>query len=207
MMKKEERVERRYMRVTTAAAVAIVCLVAGFVGGLVYSRLTAGSPTSVRSYTVEESTSAERSTQAQSSAQLLKLRQAVADNPQDAEAWVLLGNFYFDIDEYESAIQAYQKHLKLRPDNADVWTDLGIMYRRRGQPGEAIRAFDKAAEVAPQHLQSRFNKGIVLMYDLKDRPAALKAWEELLKIAPSFQTPQGRPLADLVRQLHTPHNQ
>lgn len=207
MMKKEEKVERRYMRVTTAAAVAIVCLVAGFVGGMVYNRLTSASPGSVRSYTVEESASPERSTQAQSSAQLLKLRQAVADNPQDAGAWAQLGNFYFDIDEYENAIPAYQKHLKLRPDNADVWTDLGVMYRRRGQPDEAIRAFDKAAEVTPQHRQSRFNKGVVLMYDLKDQPAALKAWEELLKIDPSFQTPQGRPLADLVRQLHTPHNQ
>jgi cytochrome c-type biogenesis protein CcmH/NrfG len=206
-MKKEKRVEHRYMRVTTAAALAVVCLVAGFIGGMVYNRLTSGSPGSIRSYTLEEPASPERSTQGQSSAQLLKLRQAVADNPQDAGAWVLLGNFYFDIDEYENAIQAYRKHLDLRPDNADVWTDLGIMYRRRGQPGEAIRAFDKAAEVAPRHLQSRFNKGVVLMYDLKDQPAAFKAWEELLKIDPSFQTPQGRPLADLVRQLHTPHNQ
>jgi tetratricopeptide (TPR) repeat protein len=112
-----------------------------------------------------------------------------------------LGNLYFDSSDFKNAIRAYQRSLELNPKNADVWTDMGVMYRRDGQPTEAIKAFDKAIEINPRHEIARFNKGVVLMHDLRDFENTIRTWEELLKINPSAKAPGGQPLKELVAQL------
>jgi cytochrome c-type biogenesis protein CcmH/NrfG len=129
------------------------------------------------------------------------LEQETRTNPQNAEAWIQLGNEFFDSDQFEKAIQAYHKSLELKPNNADVWTDLGIMYRRSGKPEEAIKKFDKAIGVDPKHEIARLNKGIVLLHDLKDTDGALKAWEELIEINPVAMAPTGRSVDEMVQQL------
>jgi cytochrome c-type biogenesis protein CcmH/NrfG len=132
-------------------------------------------------------------------ARIFELEKQTAQNPQSAEAWIQLGNLYFDTDNNEKAIGAYQNSLALKPDNANVLTDMGVMYRRSGKPAEAIKAFSKAIAVDPRHEVSRFNKGIVLMHDLKDREGALKAWEGLLEINPLAMAPNGQSVDQLIQ--------
>jgi tetratricopeptide (TPR) repeat protein len=62
------------------------------------------------------------------------------------------------------------------------------MYRSSGRPVKAIEAFDQAMKIDPKHGHSRFNKGIVLMHDLKDTESALKEWEELSRINPAYKS-------------------
>jgi tetratricopeptide (TPR) repeat protein len=75
------------------------------------------------------------------------------------------------------------------------------MYRRNGQALEAIAAFDKAIELNPTHAQSWFNKGIVLMHDLNNPDGAIKAWEELLRIAPNFKATGGQTVQDMIDDI------
>lgn len=128
----------------------------------------------------------------------LELR--VSANPQDPEAWVLLGNVYFDTDQFPKAIGAYEKALALKPDTPDVWTDLGIMYHRDGRPQRAIECFDQAMVVDPKHEHARFNKGIVLIHDLEDQTAAIQAWDELLEINPLAMAPNGQSVDEMVKR-------
>jgi cytochrome c-type biogenesis protein CcmH/NrfG len=132
---------------------------------------------------------------------ILALEQEVAVNPTNVEAWTQLGNVYFDTGNFAKAINAYTKSLELSPGNPNVLTDLGVMYRRNGQPEKALASFEKAMTVAPNHEQSRFNKGIVLRYDMNDREGAIKAWEELLKINPGAMAPNGQPLSEAIKSL------
>ena len=131
------------------------------------------------------------------------LEEKVAANPQDAEAWARLGHGYFDSDDPANAIRAYKKSLGLKPGNANVLTDMGVMYRRKGNPQEAIRCFDKAIEIDPKHRQSRYNKGIVLMHDLKNPEAAIKAWEELVNIYPDTKNQEGIPLKEAIEKFRS----
>ena len=131
-------------------------------------------------------------------AAIAMLEKAVAANPNDVNAWIKLGNNYFDTDQYERSIQAYRKSLELNPNNANVWTDMGVMYRRSGRPQEAISSFDKAIEVEPNHETARFNKGIVYLHDLKDTQAAILAWEDLMKINPFAMAPNGQSVDQMV---------
>lgn len=129
------------------------------------------------------------------------LKERVSENPDDRDLWTDLGNAYFDSDRYHEAIEAYQRSLDLDPGNADVWTDMGIMYRRVGEYSEALAAFDRAVAENPAHQMSRFNRGIVLFYDLEDRIGAFRSWDELAKMNPDFRTPDGRTIVQLIGDL------
>jgi tetratricopeptide (TPR) repeat protein len=50
---------------------------------------------------------------------------------------------------------------------------------------KAIQAFGRAMNIDPRYESLRFNKGVVLLCDLKDPESAIKVWEELSRINPS----------------------
>jgi cytochrome c-type biogenesis protein CcmH/NrfG len=200
-MKLEKKTETKYMPVNTTLIVALVCLVVGFLGGVVYSTYK-GSTESMTQQTVFQSTlPGQTSNSSQQGNMILALEKKVAEDPKHLESWVKLGNLYFDTNNPKRAIIAYKKYLELDPNNPDVWTDLGVMYRRNGRSAEAISAFNKAIELNPSHAQSWFNKGIVLMHDLNNPEAAIKAWEELAKIAPNFRAAGGRTVQEMIDDI------
>ncbi len=80
------------------------------------------------------------------------------------------------------------------------------MYRRIGNYQKALASFDKAITLDPKHEIAHINKGVVLMQDLKDTKAAVKAWEELLKLNPDVKIPgSGMSLKRMVEQMKSGH--
>lgn len=132
---------------------------------------------------------------------LTAAKQMVEENPGDHRAWIRLGHSYFDLDQYENAIAAYTKALSISPDDPDVMTDLGVMYRRNGQPDQALEMFARVVEISPTHEPSRFNKGVVLLFDKDDQDAAFKVWRDLLKINPDAVTTTGQPLERFINDM------
>ncbi len=183
--------------------VALVTLVVGFLIGVIFS---SAQSTKVKPQVAQQQQSLPPGQQAQGitpaqANQILSLENEVAANPQNLEAWTNLGHVYFDTQRFSKAIFAYNKSLELNPNNPDVWTDLGVMYRRNKQFNEAINAFDRATSLSPTHEQSRFNKGIVLLYDLNDKAAARQAWQELLTINPVALAPNGQTVKELLATI------
>ena len=79
-------------------------------------------------------------------AQITTLQSVVARDPKNAQAWVQLGNDYFDTHQPQKAIEAYGRALELKPNDPDVLTDQGVMYRDLGQYDKAIANFEKGTE-------------------------------------------------------------
>ncbi len=136
---------------------------------------------------------------ADQTANLVALEKEVSLHPDNAAAWVEMGNIYFDSDQHPQAIKAYSKALELAPNNANVLTDLGVMYQRNHQPDLAISTFDKASQADPRHEPSRLNKAIVLMYDLHQHEAAIKALQDLLAMNPNAVGPNGMPVSEMLK--------
>ena len=132
------------------------------------------------------------------------LEKSLAANPQDVARWTELGNAYFDMHQPLKAIEAYERSLALRPGDPNVLTDLGIMYRESGQYELALRSFDRAMRADPSHENSRFNKGIVLLFDLHRHAEAKAVWQELLRINPRATAPDGTGLRTLIEQCDKP---
>jgi cytochrome c-type biogenesis protein CcmH/NrfG len=177
----------------TMLLVAAICLVVGFFGGIIFTVLKTGSGTSIETVTQEQS----RMT-AEQGRRMLALEQEVAARPNNVDAWIELGNLYFGMNEYEKSIRSYRRALDLDPTNAHVWTDMGVMYRSSGQPQQALEIFAKATELDPDLFQPRFNRGVVLFFDLKEYEAGLEAWDNLLKTHPAATAPNGMPLREFI---------
>lgn len=192
--------ENRAMVTRRAAIVfSVAMLVVGFFGGVVFGVIKTGS---LPGGSLNDPPSAvgnppDRMFQA--------LEAEAARNPQDAEAWVRLGNAYFDADQYQKAIDAYEKSLAIAPGNPNVLTDLGVMYRRNKQPEKAVEMFSRAMAADPRHEVSRMNKGIVLLHDLKDEAAAVEAWESLLALNPLATFGDGQSVDEMVQHYKEGH--
>jgi cytochrome c-type biogenesis protein CcmH/NrfG len=119
--------------------------------------------------------------------EIAQIEDVLKRDPNNLQALISLGNAYFDANQYNKAIDAYQRALKIDPKNADVRTDMGIMYRSIKDYDSAVREFRQAAKDNPAHVNSRFNLAIVLQNDKKDIPAAILAWEDFLKVEPAGQ--------------------
>jgi len=123
-------------------------------------------------------------------AKVQALKDIVKKDPKNLSAWVELGNLYFDSNQPQEAVHAYQQYLAIKPDNADVRTDMGIMYRKLGEFDKAIEEFRKAAKTDPKHINSRYNTGLVLLHDKQDIKGAIQAWEEYIKVDPNSERAQ-----------------
>ena len=120
----------------------------------------------------------------QAAQQIVQLEMMVLQDPKNHDAWVVLGNHYFDSHQHQKAADAYGKALALKPNNPDVLTDQGVMFKDMGQFDKAIANFKKASQLDPKHAQSQFNLGVVYATDLNKPEEAAKAWKKLIESAP-----------------------
>ncbi len=185
----------------TVILVALCCLVIGFLGGIVFSVYKAPSVTGGPAPAGQPQAAAPSKLTAEQSQRLLALELEVQKNPGNVDAWTNLGHLYFDSDAFAKAIGAYKKSLELQPNNADVLTDLGVMYRKAGDPQQAIATFDKAIQLNSRHETARFNKGVVLLYDLNDKAGAVKSWQELVNLNPMATAPNGQLVKEILAEL------
>jgi cytochrome c-type biogenesis protein CcmH/NrfG len=138
---------------------------------------------------------------AEAQARIARIESAVLANPKDHDAWVALGNEYFDSHLFQKAVDSYSKALALKPDDPNVLTDQGVMYRQLGQFDKALATFQKANKLEPTHVQSLFNMGIVYSNDLHKPDEAAKVWNKVLSIAPgSEQAAQARQMLSQIKK-------
>jgi len=173
------------MKKESVIILLIVTFVAGFIAGAVFG---------IKSYSKEKGSG--QTTQAGPPPQgagappvnpedLTRLEATVRNEPTNLQALVALGNLYFDSNQFQKAIDVYERSLAIDPKNPDVLTDLGVMYRAIKDYDRAVKQFREAARLDPSHKNSRFNLGIVLQHDKKDIQGALTAWEDFLRVEPS----------------------
>ena len=187
-----------YVKKETMLIAILISLGVGFLGGATLSsfKFSAGESAPVQS--VQQQVTQDNQITSDQTSRISTLEMETSLKPENVDGWIQLGNLYFDTNQFEGAIKAYNKALGLDPNNPNIWTDLGVMYRRSGKPNQAIEAFDKAIESDPSHEVSRLNKGIVLMHDLDDIQGAIGAWEELVKVNPSAKTSSGQLIKDVI---------
>ncbi|MDX9786000.1 MAG: tetratricopeptide repeat protein [Desulfobacterales bacterium] len=179
----------------TTLLFVFIALGIGFIGGVVFSAFKLDSTTNLMGVIP-----ADPHDHAADS-HIAALEETVAKEPNNAAAWIELGNLFFDAQQVEKAIHAYETAVKIQPENADVWTDLGVMYRRKGDAKQALAAFNKAQALDPRHEISLFNAGVVLMHDLHQPQEAKAVWEKLIQVNPAAKTPSGQSVRELVEKI------
>lgn len=178
----------------------IICMVFALLSGL-YGGYLIGSINADRMDIPRQNQAAAQPKDPAGDPEFKRLQQAVNANPQDPEAWNHLGHWYFDNAMPRDAIKAYESSLILKPNDPNVITNMGVMYRDLHDHDKALELFRQAAKMDENHLQSRFNQGIVLFFDLNRKDDGIKAWSALLEKAPDYRAPDGTRLADMVNDF------
>jgi cytochrome c-type biogenesis protein CcmH/NrfG len=112
------------------------------------------------------------------------LKETIREDPKNLTAYLKLGNIYFDQNKYREAIAAYSQYLSIKPDDPDVRTSMGIMLKGLGDFDGAVEELRRAAQNHPNHANSRFYLGTVLLFEKKDVKGAIKVWEDFLRMEP-----------------------
>jgi cytochrome c-type biogenesis protein CcmH/NrfG len=133
---------------------------------------------------------------------LAALEEMISKDPKNAQIRTQLGNFYYDLGQYQKAIDAYQESLRLQPDDPNVETDEATCYHYLGQNDKALEILNRVLGYRPNFPQAMFNKGIVLIDGNKSLQDGISIWEDLLRTNPDFAKKTG--LEDKIKQLRQP---
>src|SRR5882757_8962157 len=118
------------------------------------------------------------------------LKQAVAFDPDMAEAHFKLGMAYSILDKetdaaasFEAAVEAYKKILKADPDNAQAEFNLGRSYNKLNKDQEAEDALRKAVKLKPDDSGYQTEMGAILI-KLAKYPEAIGYFKKALELDP-----------------------
>jgi tetratricopeptide (TPR) repeat protein len=130
-----------------------------------------------------------------------QLRQEIERDPQSPKLWTALGNAYYDREDWNKAIEAYEKGRRKASNDPNLLSDLAAAYRNRGEFRRAIALFEKARAADPDHWQSLLNLVLVTAFDTRDPIAAERHFRELKKRYPEIPN-----LDRLERQITSLHS-
>ena len=97
-----------------------------------------------------------------------------------------LGNAFYDREDWDGAVKAYEKARRKAPSDANLLSDLGSAYRNRGEFKRAIACFEKARAADPDHWQSLLNLVLINAFDTRDAVAAKRHFAELKRRYPEI---------------------
>jgi cytochrome c-type biogenesis protein CcmH/NrfG len=147
----------------------------GFIGG--YFAGGGGRPGGSSGSGGEASTAADR---------VAQLKKEIDRDPQNPKLWTGLGNLYYDREDWDHAVAAYERALRKAPKDPNVLSDLGAAYRNRGEFRRAIGLFEKARSADPDHWQSLLNLVLISAFDTRDGVAARRHFDELKRRYPEI---------------------
>jgi tetratricopeptide (TPR) repeat protein len=79
--------------------------------------------------------------------------------PESPVGYTRLGSVAHELGEYNRAIFAFSRALKISPEDKEVWNNLGYTCFSRGYLERAHECFDKAISLDPDYKHAWYNKG------------------------------------------------
>lgn len=190
-----------------AYALAVVCLLVGIAGGWFVRGSQAPGNGSVDTAASAAPQEVGGSTAQPSPAQMKHMADKQAEpllaklqsDPNNPDLLASVGNIYYDAQQFPTAIEYYQRTLKVKPTNASVRTDMATAYWYTGNADTAIAEFNKALADEPNKPNALFNLGVVEWQGKMDIDAALATWQKLLDANPDYENKTK--LLDLMAQV------
>ena len=87
------------------------------------------------------------------------LKNRIRQNPKDYKAYIKIGDIYKKYNNFNGAIQAYQRAVKIRPNNEISLNRLGEALWKAKRFSQALHQFKSALKVNPKYANAHLNLG------------------------------------------------
>ena len=162
----------------TLSMLAIVVLLPIFSIG-VYQSLSTYVPTSIATPIVDSKPlTLEQSIE--------KLKQHLSDEPNDAEAWTMLGLSYFELDKVKESLDAYEKAYQLTPNNSKLLVEYAstlISVNDNQFSDRPVALIKQALEIDANAPDALYLAGMFAI-SMQDFTLAKGLWNKALSILP-----------------------
>ncbi|MFC1752191.1 tetratricopeptide repeat protein [Thermoproteota archaeon] len=88
-------------------------------------------------------------------------KKTVKLSPDNERAYLCMGMAYYEIGEYDKAIDSLEKAIAINPADSRVHYDLGLFYSIIGEYDQSIVSYKKAIEINPEFCEAYNNLGAV----------------------------------------------
>jgi cytochrome c-type biogenesis protein CcmH len=125
--------------------------------------------------------------QQQIAANIDKLAQRLAQNPNDAQGWAMLARSYLMMERYAEAADAFTHVTTLNPNDADAWADYAeaqAMANDQNLIGKPTDAVNRALQIDPKHEKALDLAGSAA-FQAGDYQKAISYWQKLLGLLPA----------------------
>ncbi len=180
-----------------AYVLAVICLLVGIAGGWFIrgSQTPASAAAETTSTQAQAMGNANAAAQAPTPAEMQKMADTQAAplieklkaDPNNAGLLENIGNIYYDVQQYPTAIDYYQRALKIEPANTGVRTDMATAIWYTGNADAAIAEFQKSLSYEPNKANTLFNLGVVEWQGKMDIAKATATWQKLLDTNPNYE--------------------
>lgn len=109
------------------------------------------------------------------------LKQAIYYNPKSVEAYFDYAYVETLLDNYDIALEAYNKTIEIDPNNSNAYVNIGNLKGRMGDSKAAIEFYTKAINVKPNDALAYFNRATEYLI-LNNKEAAVKDLSQSLLI-------------------------
>lgn len=140
---------------------------------------------------------------------MAQLNKHLAENPDDVDAWRMLGWADMQDGNFEGAVAAYRKAMTLTPNDTDTISSLGEALAMAAQgeiTAEAKQLFEKSVSIDPKDSRARFYLGLAKQQS-GDKEGALADWTRLLRESPAdapFRPMLMKEVTEISQQLGKP---
>ena len=114
-------------------------------------------------------------------------QQVLADDPQNADAFHLLGIIAYQRNKYQLAIDLITQAIATDPNQAPFFNNLGNALQNQGKLEESVQAYQKALQIQPDYAEAYSNLGVVLK-DQGHLEEAFRACQKAIKSKPTYAT-------------------
>jgi len=162
----------------TLSMLAIVLLLPIFSIG-VYQSLSTYAPTSIATPIVDSKPlTLEQSVE--------KLKQHLADEPNDAKVWTMLGLSYFELDKVKESLEAYEKAYQLTPNNSKLLVEYAstlISVNDNQFSDRPVALIKQALEIDANAPDALYLAGMFAI-SMQDFTLAKGLWNKALSVLP-----------------------
>lgn len=133
----------------------------------------------------------------------LLLQEVIKKDPENDAAYSYLGDIYLKKNQYDGALNLYNRALEINPNSAENYFRIGQIYYYKKIGNVSLENFDKALALDTKLKIVYYHKGLTTLMLLRDKERTIQYWQTFIDLAP--EDPQYESIKRVIELLKDPN--